>query len=156
MVDRLTLLQLTPGLQWRPARISLPRPVWETHINLPACSMLSSGDPTLFEHRGQAVVTAPILAFVRPMAYLGLYPPDMAAWSVGWARHRGWLTANDRFRRRCSICWERRARWPRGTSPTMPGFRGSRRVGPTTESPPLERLDFEYILEMYGRRPNRA
>lgn len=39
---------------------------------------------------------------LRPMANLGLYLADMAAWSVGWGRGRSleWLTPNDGFRRR--------------------------------------------------------
>jgi hypothetical protein len=32
------------------------------------------------------VVTEPVIAMVRPMASLGLFLADMAAWSVGWPR----------------------------------------------------------------------
>jgi uncharacterized protein len=100
MVDRLTMLQLDPTAAVAPS------------ADLVAWARLGNGyqpadlqqalerDRTLFEHRGQPVVTEPVIAVVRPMANLGLYLADMAAWSVGWSRRLEWLTVNDAFRRR--------------------------------------------------------
>jgi uncharacterized protein YcaQ len=56
-------------------------------------------DRTVFEHRAQPVAIEPVVAMVRPMADLGLYLADMAAWPHGSARRLEWLTANDAFRR---------------------------------------------------------
>ena len=58
-------------------------------------------DRTLFEHRGQDSAVEPILVMVRPMADLGLYLAEMAAWPAGWGRRAAeWLTANEAFRQR--------------------------------------------------------
>jgi uncharacterized protein YcaQ len=58
-------------------------------------------DRTLFEHRAQEPETDPVIAMVRPMANLGLYLADMAAWPLAnFGSHVRWLEANDGFRRR--------------------------------------------------------
>jgi uncharacterized protein YcaQ len=57
-------------------------------------------DRTLFEHRGQGSAIEPVVAMVRPMASLGLYLADMAAWPSGVSSHATWLAANDGFRGR--------------------------------------------------------
>jgi hypothetical protein len=100
VVGRLTMLQLDPTAAIAP------------NADLVAWSRLGNGyrpadlqqaierDRTLFEHRGQVVETEPIVVTVRPMATLGLYLADMAAWTTGWAKSRDWMTANDGFRRR--------------------------------------------------------
>jgi uncharacterized protein YcaQ len=54
----------------------------------------------LFEYRGQDSPIEPALAMVRPMAHLGLFLAEMAAWPFGGARHREWMKANEPFRRR--------------------------------------------------------
>ncbi|MGH8916548.1 MAG: winged helix-turn-helix domain-containing protein, partial [Acidimicrobiia bacterium] len=100
MVDRLTMLQLDPTAAVAPS------------ADLVAWARLGNGyqpahmqqalehDRTLFEHRGQPVVTEPIVAMVRPMANLGLYLADMADWTVDRTRRREWLNANTGFHRR--------------------------------------------------------
>jgi uncharacterized protein YcaQ len=57
-------------------------------------------DRTLFEHRCQETDKEPVAAMVRPMADLGLFLAEMAAWPSGSARRLEWMTANDAFRRR--------------------------------------------------------
>jgi hypothetical protein len=57
-------------------------------------------DHTLFEHRGQPTEVEPPLAMVRPMADLGLWLPEMAAWLLPGTRRGEWVRANDSFRRR--------------------------------------------------------
>jgi uncharacterized protein YcaQ len=56
-------------------------------------------DRTIFEHHGQPSPKEPILALVRPMADLGLYLAEMAAWSASHPHRNGWVSANDVFRR---------------------------------------------------------
>lgn len=100
VVDRLTMLQLDPTAAVAP---SADLVAWARLGNAYQPAHLQQAlekDRTLFEHRGQPVVTEPALAMIRPMANLGLYLADMAAWSVGWARRLEWLTANDGFRHR--------------------------------------------------------
>ena len=53
-------------------------------------------DRTLFEHRGQDPETEPVLAMVRPMANLGLYLADMAAWPFGSTRLAEWMAPTRR------------------------------------------------------------
>ena len=100
MIGRLTMVQLDPTAAVAPS------------ADLVAWSRLGSAyepaelqqalerDRTLFEHRGQAVPTEPVVVMVRPMADLGLYLADMAEWSVGWRQQREWLAVNDGFRQR--------------------------------------------------------
>ncbi|SCL32179.1 hypothetical protein GA0070624_4414 [Micromonospora rhizosphaerae] len=88
VVERLTFLQLDPTAAVAPS------------ADLVAWSRLGAGyepadllraverDRTLFEHR----------AMVRPMADLGLYLAEMAAWPEE-QRRREWLRANESFRR---------------------------------------------------------
>ena len=100
VIGRLTMVQLDPTAAVAPS------------ADLVAWSRLGSAyepaelqqalerDRTLFEHRGQAVPTEPVVVMVRPMADLGLYLADMAEWSVGWRQQREWLAVNDGFRQR--------------------------------------------------------
>ena len=100
VVEQLTMLQLDPTAAVAP---SADLVAWARlgHTYQPAhLQQALERDRTLFEHRGQVVPTEPVVAMVRPMAHLGLYLADMAAWSTGWTRRREWLTANDGFRRR--------------------------------------------------------
>jgi hypothetical protein len=100
VVDRLTLLQLDPTAAVAP---SADLVAWARLGNSYQPAHLQQAleqDRTLFEHRGQPVETEPPLAMVRPMADLGLYLADMAAWSVDGTRRHEWLVANDGFRRR--------------------------------------------------------
>ncbi len=100
VADRLTFLQLDPtavvapsadlvawsrlGIAYEPAQL---RDALER-------------DHTMFEHRAQPTEVEPPLAMVRPMADLGLFLADMAAWPFGSTRHFEWMAANDRFRQR--------------------------------------------------------
>jgi uncharacterized protein len=100
VVDRLTFVQLDPTAAVAP---SADLVAWSRIGNSYEPADLQQAlerDRTLFEHRGQPVVTEPVIVMVRPMAELGLYLADMAAWSVGWATQRKWLAANEGFRRR--------------------------------------------------------
>jgi uncharacterized protein YcaQ len=101
VVDRLTMLQLDPTAAVAPSADLVS---WTRLGNAYQPSHLQQAlekDRTLFEHRGQPVVTEPALALIRPMSNLGLYLADMAAaWSVGWPRRLEWLQANDGFRNR--------------------------------------------------------
>lgn len=101
VVDRLTFLQLDPTAVVAP---SADLVAWSRLGNVYKPVHLQQAlerDRTLFEYRGQDVETEPPLAMVRPMADLGLYLADMAAWpSARFGRHTRWLEANDGFRRR--------------------------------------------------------
>jgi uncharacterized protein YcaQ len=99
VVDRLTFLQLDPTAAIAP---SADLVAWSRLGNAYAPADLTTAlehDRTLFEHRGQVSETEPVIVVVRPMADLGLYLADMAAWP-SWTRPREWLAANDAFRRR--------------------------------------------------------
>lgn len=92
VVDQLTLLQLDPTAAVAP---SADLVAWTRLGNAhePAHLQLAlEGDRTLFEQT--------VVAMVRPMADLGLYLADMAAWPFGNSRRLEWLGANDAFRRR--------------------------------------------------------
>lgn len=100
MVDRLTMLQLDPTSAVAPSADLVS---WSRLGNTYEPAHLQQAlerERTLFEHRGQPVVTEPVIVMVRPMADLGLHLADMVDWSVGWTRQREWLAANDGFRRR--------------------------------------------------------
>lgn len=111
VVDRLAFLQLDPTAVVAP---SADLVAWSRVGNAYEPAHLQHAlerDRTLFEHRGQEVDTEPMVAMVRPMANLGLYLADMAAWPFGSASRLEWMAANDGFRRRvCSTCWARRVR----------------------------------------------
>ena len=100
MLERLTMLQLDPTSAVAP---SADLVAWSRLGSAYEGAQLQQAlerDRTLFEHRGQAVPTEPVVVMVRPMADLGLYLAEMADWSVGWAKHRQWIAANDGFRGR--------------------------------------------------------
>jgi uncharacterized protein YcaQ len=100
VVDRLTMLQLDPTAAVAP---SADLVAWARLGNTYQPIHLQQAlerDRTLFEHRSQPVLTESVVAMVRPMAHLGLYLADMAAWSVGRPRRLEWTKANDGFRRR--------------------------------------------------------
>ena len=105
LVDRLTFLQLDPTAAIAP---SADLVAWSRLGDAYEPAHLKQAlevDRTLFEHRGQDPETQPIVVMVRPMATLGLYLADMAAWPGGAtpngrSRSRDWLDANDGFRRR--------------------------------------------------------
>ena len=99
VVDRLTFLQLDPTAAVAP---SADLVTWSRVGNAYDPAHLQQAlerDRTLFEHRGQAVPIEPVIVMVRPMTDLGLYLADMANWSVGWAKQRTWMAANEGFRR---------------------------------------------------------
>ena len=100
VVDRLTMLQLDPTGVVAPSADLVAWARLGKAYQPPDLKQALERDRTLFEHRSQVVVTEPVLAMVRPMADLGLYLAEMAAWSVGYTRRLEWLTANDEFRRR--------------------------------------------------------
>jgi uncharacterized protein YcaQ len=100
VVDRLTFLQLDPTAVVAP---SADLVAWSRLGNAYEPAQLQQAletDRTLFEYRGQDHETEPPLAMVRPMAQLGLYLADMAAWPARSGPHVEWLNANDGFRRR--------------------------------------------------------
>jgi uncharacterized protein len=100
LVERLTFLQLDPTDAVAP---SADLVAWSRLGNAYQPDHLQQAleqDRTLFEHACQEVKTEPGVAMVRPMADLGLYLADMAAWPPGNTRSREWLRANDAFRRR--------------------------------------------------------
>ncbi len=89
VVHRLTLLQLDPTAAVAPnadlvAYTRLGGTYRPEHL-----TAALERDRTLFEHR----------AMVRPMADLPLYRPAMTGWEGADDRHRGWVAANDAFRR---------------------------------------------------------
>ncbi|HSB86802.1 MAG TPA: crosslink repair DNA glycosylase YcaQ family protein [Ilumatobacteraceae bacterium] len=100
MMDRLTFLQLDPTAAVAP---SADLVAWSRLGNLYRPAHLQQAldrDRTVFEHVAQDTPTEPALAMVRPMANLGLYLADMAAWSTHNPRRHEWVRANDKFRRR--------------------------------------------------------
>lgn len=101
VVDHLTFLQLDPTAAIAP---SADLVAWSRIGNSYDPAQLLEAvehDRTLFEHRGQVVDTEPVIVMVRPMADIGLFLAEMAAaYESGWTRHRDWLAANDKFRRR--------------------------------------------------------
>ncbi|MGZ4739071.1 MAG: DNA glycosylase AlkZ-like family protein [Ilumatobacteraceae bacterium] len=100
MVGRLTMLQLDPTAAVAPSADLIARTRLGNTYEPAQLQQALERDRTLFEHRGQVVVTEPVIVMVRPMADLRLHLADMANWSVGWTRQREWLAANDGFRRR--------------------------------------------------------
>ena len=89
VVDNLTFLQLDPTAAVAPtadlvAWGRLGAAYQPSHLQ-----QALEQDRTLYEQR----------AFVRPMADLGLYLADMAAWPDPGSKHDGWLRANDSYRR---------------------------------------------------------
>jgi uncharacterized protein len=97
IVDQLTFLQLDPTAAVAPS------------ADLVAWSRLGSAyqpahlqralelDRSLFEHRAQPTQIEPPIAMVRPMADLGLYRADMAAWPAAGSRVSTWLAAHTAF-----------------------------------------------------------
>ena len=99
VVHRLTFLQLDPMAAIAP---SADLVAWSRLGDAYEPAMFQRAlevDRTLFEHRSQPTKVEPPTAMVRPMADLGLYLADMAAWPP-WDDYRRWLEANDGFRRR--------------------------------------------------------
>src|SRR5207247_1284022 len=83
MVSQLTFLQLDPTAVVAP---SADLVAWSRLGNAYTPAQLQDAlerDRTLFEHRAQPTEVEPPLAIVRPMADLGLFLADMAAWVRG-------------------------------------------------------------------------
>ena len=100
VVDRLTFLQLDPTAAVAP---SADLVAWSRLGGSYQPAHLQQAleiDRTLFEHRAQPTEKEPVIALVRPMADLGLFLADMAAWPPGRSRAREWLEANEGFHRR--------------------------------------------------------
>jgi uncharacterized protein YcaQ len=101
VVDRLTFLQLDPTAAVAPSADLIAWTRLGTAYQPTDLQQALERDRTLFEHhRSQDPETEPPLAMVRPMANLGLYLADMAAWPARGTRIAEWLAANDAFRRR--------------------------------------------------------
>jgi uncharacterized protein YcaQ len=100
VVDRLTFLQLDPTAVVAPSADLVAWSRLGSKYDPAQLQRALETDRTLFEYRGQDYETEPALAMVRPMAQLGLYLADMAAWPARSGRHVEWLEANDGFRRR--------------------------------------------------------
>jgi uncharacterized protein YcaQ len=93
VVQRLTFLQLDPTAVVAPtadlvAWSRIGRDYEPAHLQ-----QALERDRTLFEHFAG-------VAIVRPMADLGLFLAEMAAWPPDGSDRAGWLLANDAFRRR--------------------------------------------------------
>jgi len=99
VVDRLTFLQLDPTAAVAPSADLVAWSRLGATYQPAHLQQALEVDRTLFEHRAQPVETEPVIAMVRPMADLGLYLADMAAWPP-WARARQWLESNELFRQR--------------------------------------------------------
>jgi uncharacterized protein YcaQ len=99
MVERLTFLQLDPTAAVAPSADLVAWTRLGSAYDPAHLTKALELDRTLFERRGQVSETEPVLVMVCPMADLGLYLADMAAWPT-WTRPREWLAANDAFRRR--------------------------------------------------------
>jgi len=100
LVEHLTFLQLDPTAVVAP---SADLVAWSRLGNSYRPEHLQQAlerDRTLFEHRAQATELEPPSAMVRPMADLGLFLADMAAWPFGSQRRLAWMTANSAFRQR--------------------------------------------------------
>ena len=99
VVERLTFLQLDPTAVVAP---SADLVAWSRLSNAFQPSQLqqaTENDRTLFEHRAQDSEFEPAIVMLRPMANLGLYLAEMAAWPFGSRKHLDWLGANDVFLR---------------------------------------------------------
>ena len=112
VVDRLTFLQLDPTAAIAPSAdlVAWTR-LGERLPAGPPAARRSSGIARCSSTAARTLVTEPILAMVRPMADLGLYLADMAAWPP---RTAGTLRMAGGQRRRsaggCSTSCARRAR----------------------------------------------
>jgi hypothetical protein len=90
VVERLTFLQLDPTDAVAPSADLVAWSRLGSAYQPDHLRQAAERDRTLFEY----------LAMVRPMADLGLYLADMAAWSSAGRQRREWLDANAGFRRR--------------------------------------------------------
>jgi len=100
VVEQLTFLQLDPTAAVAP---SADLVAWSRLGDRYEPSQLQRAlevDRTLFEHRSQEGDTEPAVVMLRPMADLGLYLADMAAWPHGSERRLKWMADNDAFRTR--------------------------------------------------------
>src|SRR4029078_6324469 len=100
VVEQLTFLHLAPTAAVAP---SADLVAWSRLGDSYEPSQLQRAlevDRTLFEHRSQEGDTEPPVVMVRPMADLGLYLADMAAWPHGSQRRLEWMADNDAFRTR--------------------------------------------------------
>ena len=89
VVDRLTFLQLDPTAAVAPSADLVAWTRLGAAYQPASLREALERDRSLFEHR----------AMVRPMADLPLYLAEMAAWPGEDGRRRGWLAANESFRR---------------------------------------------------------
>lgn len=98
VVSQLTFLQLDPTAAVAPAADLI---AWSRlgGGHQPAQLTAALDRRLLFEHRAQPSPKEPVIVMVRPMADLGLFLADMAAWPTR-VSVRQWLDANDGFRRR--------------------------------------------------------
>lgn len=88
VVHRLTLIQLDPTAAVAPSADLVAWTRLGDEYQPVHLTQALEVDRTLFEHR----------AMVRPMADLGLYLAEMAAWPPPGGKAQTWLEANDRFR----------------------------------------------------------
>src|SRR5258705_10881272 len=101
VVDQLTFLQLDPTAVVAPSADLVAWTRMGKAYQPARLQQALEKDRTLFEHRGQDPETEPVIAMLRPMANLGLYLADMAAWPpYDRVRRIEWLGANDAFRKR--------------------------------------------------------
>ena len=119
VVDRLTFLQLDPTAAVAP---SADLVAWSRLGDAYDPAQLQRAlerDRTMFEHRAQPVATEPMIVMVRPMADLGLYLADMAAWPAAIGRRARMARRQRRLPPAgARPVARRRARCRRATSPT--------------------------------------
>src|SRR3954469_16841765 len=99
VVDRLTFLQLDPTAAVAPSADLVAWSRLGSSYDRSQLQQALEVDRTLFEPRSQEGDTEPPVVMVRPMADLGLYLADMAAWPHGSERRLEWMTDNNVFRR---------------------------------------------------------
>lgn len=100
MVERLTFVQIDPTAAVAPSADLVAWARLGSAYQPAHLQRALEQERTLFEHVAQPSKREPAVAMVRPMADLGLFLADMAAWPHRPGRGRDWAEANDGFRRR--------------------------------------------------------
>ena len=95
VVDQLTFLQLDPTAAVAPSADLVCWSRLGARYDPSQLQRALEVDRSLFEHRSQEGDTEPPVVMVRPMADLGLYLADMAAWPHGSERRLSWMADND-------------------------------------------------------------
>ena len=99
MVAQLTFVQIDPTAAVAPTADLVAWSRLGSTYQPAAMQAAVEQERTLFEHASQPSKAEHEVAMVRPMADLGLYLADMAAWPESGSRQADWLEANQSFRR---------------------------------------------------------